>query len=118
MEGLHFNELHKFFEFQYGDLAGVIDSVAERVRALGGEALGSLNAFLKHTRLKELVKSRKNAKEMLKDLLVDHEAIIRYLRKDLETCDTPYQDIGTNDFLTGLMAKHEKMAWMLRASLG
>ncbi len=26
-----------------------------------------------------------------------------------------YHDIGTNDFLTGLMEKHEKMAWMLRA---
>lgn len=22
---------------------------------------------------------------------------------------------GTNDFLTGLMERHEKMAWMLRA---
>jgi starvation-inducible DNA-binding protein len=23
--------------------------------------------------------------------------------------------MGTNDFLTGLMEQHEKMAWMLRA---
>jgi len=28
-----------------------------------------------------------------------------------------YRDIGTNDFLTGLMERHEKMAWMLRAHL-
>ena len=26
-------------------------------------------------------------------------------------------DAGTNDFLTGLMEKHAKMAWMLRAFL-
>ena len=26
-----------------------------------------------------------------------------------------YADAGTSDFLTGLMEKHEKMAWMLRA---
>jgi starvation-inducible DNA-binding protein len=25
--------------------------------------------------------------------------------------------MGTNDFLTGLMEQHEKMAWMLRAFL-
>jgi starvation-inducible DNA-binding protein len=25
--------------------------------------------------------------------------------------------MGTNDFLTGLMERHEKMAWMLRAFL-
>jgi starvation-inducible DNA-binding protein len=26
-------------------------------------------------------------------------------------------DAGTNDFLTGLMERHEKMAWMLRSFL-
>lgn len=26
-----------------------------------------------------------------------------------------HNDAGTNDFLTGLMEKHEKMAWMLRS---
>jgi starvation-inducible DNA-binding protein len=26
--------------------------------------------------------------------------------------------MGTNDFLTGLMEKHEKIAWMLRSFLG
>jgi starvation-inducible DNA-binding protein len=44
-------------------------------------------------------------------------AIIRSLRKDLVTCDEQYHDMGTSDFLTGLMEKHEKMAWMLRAFL-
>ena len=48
-------------------------------------------------------------------LLADHEAIIRTLRTDLETCATKFQDAGTSDFLTGLMEKHGKMAWMLRA---
>jgi hypothetical protein len=28
-----------------------------------------------------------------------------------------YHDIGTNDFLTGLMERHEKMTWMLRTFL-
>ena len=39
------------------------------------------------------------------------------LRSDLETCPDKYHDIGTSDFLTGLMEQHEKMAWMLRAFL-
>jgi starvation-inducible DNA-binding protein len=29
-----------------------------------------------------------------------------------------HEDAGTNDFLIGLMEKHEKMAWMLRAFAG
>jgi starvation-inducible DNA-binding protein len=54
---------------------------------------------------------------MIANLLADHETIIRHLRVDLETCSDKYHDMGTNDFLTGLMEQHEKMAWMLRAFL-
>jgi starvation-inducible DNA-binding protein len=54
---------------------------------------------------------------MLANLLVDHEATIRQMREDLETCADTYHDIGTNDFLTGLMERHEKMTWMLRSFL-
>ena len=54
---------------------------------------------------------------MISKLLGNSEQIIGNLRSDLEICDTKYHDIGTNDFLTGLMEIHEKMAWMLRAHL-
>jgi starvation-inducible DNA-binding protein len=54
---------------------------------------------------------------MIADLLADHEAVIRQLRVDLEMCADVYEDLGTNDFLIGLMTQHEKMAWMLRAFL-
>jgi starvation-inducible DNA-binding protein len=53
---------------------------------------------------------------MITNLLGDHETIVRQLRKDLEAAEK-HHDMGTNDFLTGLMEKHEKMAWMLRAFL-
>ena len=36
------------------------------------------------------------------------------LRDDVDASATAH-DAGTSDFLTGLMEKHEKMAWMLRA---
>jgi starvation-inducible DNA-binding protein len=54
---------------------------------------------------------------MLADLLADHEALVRQLRGDLEAALDKHGDAGTSDFLTGLMEKHEKMAWMLRAFL-
>jgi starvation-inducible DNA-binding protein len=56
-------------------------------------------------------------KTMMKNLLKDHELVIENLRKDLEDCAGSYKDMGTSDFLTGLMEKHEKMAWMLRSYL-
>jgi starvation-inducible DNA-binding protein len=54
---------------------------------------------------------------MLSNLLSDHEYIIRTIRKDADTVADNYHDMGTNDFLIGIMQRHEKMAWMLRAYL-
>jgi starvation-inducible DNA-binding protein len=113
--GPQFNDLHKFFADQYDELNDVVDEVAERVRALGDNALGTVTEFSRHTRLKEHPGQYPGAREMILNLLHDHEAVIRSLRADLETCVEQYHDAGTSDFLTGVMEKHEKTAWMLRA---
>jgi starvation-inducible DNA-binding protein len=114
--GPQFNDLHKFFEEQYTELTEVVDDVAERARSLGGWALGTLSEFSQHARLNEHPDQYPNARQMIANLLADHETIVRQLRSDLETAEK-HHDMGTNDFLTGLMEKHEKMAWMLRAFL-
>ena len=115
--GPDFGELHKFFEAQYGELNDIVDDTAERARSLGVRSLGTMTEFLKHTSLKEAPGVYPEAKKMIGDLLAGHEAIIQKLRKDLAACADEYQDMGTSDYLTGLMEKHEKMAWMLRAYL-
>jgi starvation-inducible DNA-binding protein len=51
--GPQFNDLHKFFEAQYIELTDIADDVAERARALGGHALGTVAEFATHTRLTE-----------------------------------------------------------------
>ena len=112
-----FNDLHKFFQAQYEQLGEIVDDVAERVRFLGGQSAGTLREFLDLTRLKESPGRHPEAQEMIADLLADHEAVIRALRSDLVTADEKYKDIGTNDFLTGLLQGHEKTAWMLRSFL-
>lgn len=115
--GPQFNDLHKFFEGQYEELQDIIDDVAERGRSIGMHALGSLQEMLDEKSLEEDTTKGTDSKHMLRSLLSDHEAIIRKLRVDLEKADEKYKDMGTSDFLTGLMEKHEKMAWMLRANL-
>ena len=115
--GPRFNDLHKFFEGQYGAIEGEIDETAERSRALGGRALGSLKEMLAHARLQEAAAGRSPAADaMLSELLRDHEAFIRSLRADVDACGS-LGDQGTADFLTGMLEAHEKMAWMLRAFL-
>ena len=115
--GPQFNDLHKFFEALYTSINEVIDEVAERARALGGRAFGSLAEFTKSARLTEDPGALSSAKEMLTTLLADHEALVTTLRADVDTVTGKHGDAGTADFLTGLLAQHEKTAWMLRAHL-
>lgn len=115
--GPQFNDLHKFFEAQYEELNTAIDEIAERARSLGAWAVATLGEFSKTTRLKEAPGQYPSAQDMIQALLVDHEAIIRALRVDLQACAEKHGDMGSSDFLTGLMEQHEKMAWMLRSFL-
>ena len=117
VEGQDFHAMHKFFEEQYGQLEEIIDDVAERIRALGHFAAGTLQSFLKLTHLTEQSRQKNDSPGFIKTLLADHEEIIIYLRENINRYANDLHDLGTSDFITGLMEKHEKMAWMLRAHL-
>lgn len=115
--GIQFSALHTIFEGQYEQLDDIIDETAERVRSLGGVPSGSMRQFLKDSSLREIPGELLPAPEMLRLLLEDHEAVIRSLRRNLETCASKHHDAGTSDFLTGIMERHEKSAWVLRSHL-
>ncbi len=117
VEGSHFHDLHKLFEGQYEQIDGEIDDIAERIRALGVYSTGSLKEFLDDTRLQEDSGVQISSTQMIENLLSDHEALIRHLRLDLQRASDEFGDAGNQDFLTGLMESHEKMAWMLRSLL-
>ncbi len=115
--GPSFMEMHKLFESHYEALDEIVDEVAERNRSIGGTAMGTMKEFLENTRLKENPGRNPEAEAMIAVLLADHEHIVQSLRADIETVQNKYHDIGTTDFLTGLLEKHEKIAWMLRSYL-
>lgn len=115
LKGDNFMELHKVFEKQYEILQNAIDEIAERVSQLGGVAIGTTSEFAKNSSLKEQPgKNPENNLDMVKELLEDHETIIKNLRQGVDDADEKLSDQGTADFLTGLMESHEKMAWILR----
>ena len=114
VKGESFMELHKLFEGQYNQLEEAIDEIAERINKLGMPVIGTLKEFLQYTSLKEAAGKYPNKTGMLKELLDDHEAVIRALRKYIDECTDKLKDVGTADFLTGLMETHETIAWTLR----
>jgi starvation-inducible DNA-binding protein len=117
VEGPDFHAMHIFFEGQYEQLDEIMDSVAERIRTIGHYAPATLKSFLQLTHLTELNESRNNSLGFIKELLEDHESIIEFIRGNINVFADKYKDMGTSDYITGLMEDHEKMAWMLRAHL-
>lgn len=115
--GPFFESLHELFQEQYEQLETDIDDIAERVRMIGAPAIGTMTEFLQHATLTEQTGNYPDSTTMIANLLADHEAIICNLRSDLRSCDEQYDDMGSSDFLTGLMQRHEKMGWMLRVML-
>ena len=116
--GVNFFELHRLFESQYEVLDVMIDDIAERIRSLGHFAIGSLKDFLSITQMSEENHDFGNSRQIIQTLTNDHETIIRIIRNDIIPISEKFRDLGTADFVTGIMERHEKMTWMLRSLVG
>jgi starvation-inducible DNA-binding protein len=113
--GPQFNTLHTMFEQQYTELALAVDEIAERIRALGVSAPGSYKAFADLTSVEEAA-GGETAEEMIRQLVVGQEAVVRTARDAFPAADKA-NDEPTADLLTQRMQIHEKNAWMLRSML-
>ena len=103
------------FEEQYNELWLTSDAIAERIRALGSIAPGSYREFSKLSYLQE-PEAVPSAKEMIAELLRDHETCARSACWALSVARTAV-DTPTEDLLTQRVMAHEKAAWMLRSIL-
>lgn len=116
VEGVHFYDYHKFFEELYNESSDSIDEIAERIRALWLHTIASFSEYLKLSVIAEDMDSYGTDRKMLTRLLEDKETMIKLLRESI-TKVWELADVGTEDFLTGLIQKHEKNAWILRSML-
>lgn len=114
--GPMFQSLHTMFETQYRELAEAVDTIAERVRALGFPAPASYKEFSRLSSIKEAPDNVPAAKEMIRQLVDGHEAVIRTARAAFPVA-SEVDDEASADLLTQRMQTHEKTAWMLRSIL-
>lgn len=114
--GPRFHSLHQFLETHYKDLLVIMDEVAERARIIHGRPLSTAQELREAMRVEEHPGSFPSANEMLADLMKDHSNQQMVIKKILAKEDFG-DDPGTEDFLVGLLQKHEKMTWMLRSHL-
>lgn len=114
--GPMFHSLHLLFEEQYTELATAVDTIAERIRALGDKAPGSYAAFARLSSVKDS-EGEPGAAEMLKTLTADHRIVAERANKVLKLA-SGHEDEGTAAIASERIEIHEKAAWMLSAHLG
>lgn len=112
--GPHFQEYHKFFEEVYDEVEEHIDDTAQRIRTLNQRPLSLMKGFLQVATLKESVGENMNANSMLKELTSDYEHLISNFNEYIDFMQE-VKDIGTEDFLTGMLREYKKKLWIVRS---
>ncbi|MBU4612722.1 DNA starvation/stationary phase protection protein [Achromobacter sp. GG226] len=113
--GPMFNTLHTMFMQQYTDLWTALDSIAERIRALGHFAPGTYREYGKLSSIAE-PKDVPEAMEMVRLLTKGNESVAKTARNAFKAAEEA-GDQPTADLLTQRLDVHEKTAWMLRSLL-
>jgi starvation-inducible DNA-binding protein len=113
--GARFHDLHIFFEKLYGELAGAIDGIAERMRAIGAYAPGSLRDYARLTAVEEADRALP-ADAMLRAQVAGHEAAAGGCRRALGAAQAAGDEV-TADLMIERLAAHDKALWMLRSLL-
>jgi len=110
-----FNTLHTMFMTQYTEEWNALDSIAERIRALGHHAPGTYREYAKLSSIAEPT-TVPDAMEMVRLLVRGNESVAKTARAAFEKADGA-NDQPSADLLTQRLDIHEKNAWMLRSLL-
>lgn len=115
MKGDRFIMFHELLQEQYEGLDGFMDEVAERVSIMGGEAVGTLEGFLKHSGLKE-GKANPTQDKMIQNLVLDYDALCRHTRDSVDVLEEK-KDFAGADLCIEILEFLEENAWKLRNHL-
>ena len=116
VKGANFIALHELFDKIAESVEDQVDTIAERVTALGGTARGTLVAVSRSTSLKpypEEISAGSGHVEALASVLADFGRKVRAAIEDT----AKWGDAGTSDLFTGLSRETDKSLWFLEAHL-
>ena len=116
VKGPLFFTLHEKFEELYNEAGLVVDQLAERLLAIGGEPVATMKEYLETATLAETNNETK-ASEMVAALVSDYKSVKEQLIQLAEIAENQ-NDVITNDLAVGLIEKIDTHVWMLSAYLG
>jgi starvation-inducible DNA-binding protein len=117
VSGPTFYQLHLLFDKHYGEQAELVDTLAERIQALGGVAIAMAHDVAEITRVARVPRGREDATIQLFRLLQAHELIIDESRQAAHAAGVAGDD-GTNDLLVSdVLRRNELQVWFVSEQL-
>ncbi|MES2213132.1 MAG: DNA starvation/stationary phase protection protein [Pseudomonadota bacterium] len=116
LTGPEFLTLHPFLGERYESLTQHIDELAERMRALGMMAPGTMKAYLALKTIDEAPESVPHAQNLLPILVSDYDHLIKAAHT-LNHLATDAHDEVTADLCLSQQSAYEKVRWMLHSTL-
>lgn len=115
VEGVHFQQFHALFGTIYEEVYGVIDDFAEKLRALGCYAPGSLSKLSILSRIEDQETAIPDG-VMVQTLLEDSEKLCILFKMVYDIAEQEGKH-GFSNFLAERMDAHDKHSWQLRSVL-
>jgi starvation-inducible DNA-binding protein len=110
VSGPTFYQLHLLFDKHYGEQAGLVDALAERIQTLGGVAIAIAHDVAEMTRVP---RGREDTVIQLFRLMQAHELIIDESRAAARAAAASGDD-GTNDLLVSeVLRRNEFQVWFV-----
>ncbi|WP_152048096.1 Dps family protein [Aureimonas psammosilenae] len=117
MSGATFYQLHLLLDEHYKIQSALVDTIAERIMALGGISIAAPQDVVELTKIPRPPKGREDVPTQLARLLEAHEIILRECHEGADAADESGDD-GTNDLLVSdVIRANEPQVWFIAEHL-
>lgn len=117
VSGHTFYQLHLLLDKHYEEQDELVDTMAERIQALGGVAIAMPQDISEHTRVERPPIHREEVPVQLSRLLEAHELILKEAHEYAKAADDAGDD-GTNDLLVSdVIRTNELQVWFIAEHL-
>jgi starvation-inducible DNA-binding protein len=112
VSGPHFRDYHLLLDEQAAQIFGTTDTIAERVRKLGGTTIRSIGHISRLQRITDNDIDKVAPADMLAELLHDNRLIVGEMRHVHALCDEQ-DDVSSASLLENWIDEAEGRAWFL-----
>ena len=112
ISGPHFRDYHLMLDEQADQVFAMTDSIAERVRKIGGTTLRSIGQIARTQRVLDNDSKYVSPLDMLAELRDDNEQLAMRMREAHGVCDE-HGDVATTSLIEVWIDETERRAWFL-----